>query len=167
MTYAPANTQTSYIPNDIIIPEEDDELRRMLDDTFRRIIDAVNDKDIGYYNTVECVNGQRWFDANNTQYLKNGYRKVIDFGALPNTAAKNVAHGITTNVNTRFTRIYGCATDPAGAAINQAIPIPYIDPNNLANGIQLDVTAANVTITTAANYAAYTTCYVVLEYIQF
>lgn len=166
MTYLPQNSITSYLPNDVIIPEDAEELRQVLDDTFRRVIDAVNDKDIGHYNTVACVNGQKWFDGNNTQAFKNVFRKVVDFGALPNAAAKSVAHGITTNVNTRFTRIYGCATDPAGATINVTIPIPYVDPTALANCIGLYVDATNIVITTAADYTAFITCYVVVEYLQ-
>lgn len=166
MSFLPSNSQQSYIPNDLIIPDEWDEANLILTDYFRNVVDALNDKEIGQYNTVELVSGQKWFtpgDANVERYV---YRKVIDFGALPNSATKSVAHGITTTQHTVFTRIYGTATDPGASTITSAIPIPYVDPGTLANGIQLDVDATNVNVTTAANYTAYTTCYIILEYIQ-
>jgi len=166
MSFLPSNSIQSYIPNDLIIPEDPKEANLILTDYMRNVVDALNDKEIGQYNTVELVSGQKWFtqgDANKERYV---YRKVIDFGALPNAATKSVAHGISTTQNTVFTRIYGTATDPGASTITSAIPIPYVDPGTLANGIELNVDATNVNVTTAANYTAYTNCYIVLEYIQ-
>ena len=166
MSSTPADSLTSYLPTDIIVPSDANEQRIFLEDFLRKMVDAVNDKEIAHYNTVEGVTGQKWFNTTDPQKLKNTYRKVVNFGALPNTVAKSVAHGITTNANTRFTQIYGCATDPAAATTNRAIPIPYIDPAALINGVQIYVDATNVVITTAANYAAYS-AFVILEYLQF
>lgn len=165
MSFEPDNSINSYLPNDLIIPIEWEQANQVLTDEWRSLIDAVNDKDIGQYSTVELVNGQKWFTANDANTYRAAYRKVIDFGALPNAATKSVAHGISTTASTVFTRIYATATDPAASAIQQAIPIPYVDPATLANGIEINVDATNVNIITAANYSAYTTCYVVLEYI--
>jgi len=167
MTFLPANSITSYVPPDINLPEDPKKMRDELNDTLTRIIDALNDKDIAHYNTVEVVNGQKFFIDGYTQKFRNVYRKVINFGALPNTASKTIAHGITTNANTTFTRIYGTATDPSAATITKAIPIPYIDPSALANGIELYIDATNVVITTAADYSDYSTAYIILEWLQF
>jgi hypothetical protein len=41
------------------------------------------------YSTTEQLTGGKWIDG------KPIYRKVIDFGALPNANTKNVAHNIT------------------------------------------------------------------------
>lgn len=162
MTSQPSNSITSYVPSDIIVPDDPKALKRFLDDLFKQIIDALNDKEIGHYNTVEEVIGQKYFTAGDTQNFKGIYRKVVDFGALPNTAAKTVAHGITVSASTIFTHIYATATEPS----NGYIPIPYVDPLDIANAIELYVDAANVGIVTGADYSAYTTCYVVLEWIQ-
>ena len=162
MTSAPQNSIASMVPVDVILPEDPEELRRILDDLLKKIIDSLNDKDIGHYNTVEELNGQRWFTDGNPQQFKRAYRKVVNFGALPNTGTKTVSHGITWNANTTFTRIYGCATKPSTVAI----PIPYSDPNALINNILLSVDTTNVTITTAANYSTLTNCYVILDYLQ-
>ena len=59
------------------------------------------------------------------------------------------------------TKIYGTATDAAG----NGIPIPY--PSNTANAnIEINVDLTNVNITTAIDYSAFTTTYVVLEYLK-
>jgi len=165
-SYLPANANQSFVPNDLIIPDDWPEANLILTDYFRTVIDALNDKEIGQYNTTELVTGQNWFTPGDATKLRYVYRKVINFGALPNAGTTSVAHGITTTQNTIFTRIYATATDPGATTTTAALPIPFVDPNTLANGIQIDVDATNVNITTAANYSAYTITYVVLEYIQ-
>ena len=132
-----------------------------------QIINAVNAKDAGFYYTSEFVNGQTFFPVANTAgYVetkpRNVIRKVVNFGALPNTASKSVAHGITTSANTIFTRIYGAATDPTAQTY---LPLPHSSPV-LANNISISVNNTNVIITTGANFASYTTVYVILEYLQ-
>jgi hypothetical protein len=144
MTFLPANAQQAYIPPSVILPEDPTLLRNVLTEKLQRLIEALNDKDIGQYNTVRHV-----------------FRKVIDFGSLPNTGTKNVAHGLTWNANTRFTRIYGTATDPS----TRSIPLPYVD-TTAGSSIELSVDTTNVQIITAANYSGYTTTYIVLEYVQ-
>jgi len=161
VTYLPANAQQSYVPPSVILPEDPTQLRNVLTEKFQRLIEAVNDKDIGQYNTVELINGQLFFRSGNPQSYRQVYRKVVDFGALPNTGTKNVAHGITWNSNTRFTRIYGTATDPS----TRAIPLPYVD-TTAGNSIELSVDTTNVQVITAADYTGYTDTYIVLEYTQ-
>lgn len=134
---------------------------------------VLNTKDTGYYSTVEFVNGQLFFPnpAGNTSTMQgNAYRQVfrttINFGALPNAGTKSVAHNINISTFTpttySFTRIYGAASKPDQT---EFIPLPYSSAT-LANNIELYVTNTNVVITTAVNYSAYTTTYLVLEYIQ-
>lgn len=128
----------------------------------------LNIKDTGYYDNSIFMNGQLWFpnpaltSASTTQPdFRPVFRKVINFGALPNTAPKSVAHGLTVNSTTTFTRIYATASDTIGFTY---IPIPYASPT-LANNIELSVDANNVNITTGADRTNYNVCYVVLEYI--
>lgn len=134
------------------------------------IATALNTKDTGYYNTSNFVNGQIFFPApglNSATQLRptfrQVFRQVVNFGALPNAAAKSVAHNIpVTNIVT-FTRIYATASDTTG---NTYIPIPYVDVVTPGNNIQIDVDIANVTITTGVDYTNYGVCYVVLEYLK-
>jgi len=143
----------------------------------------LNMKDTGYYTLNEFANSQYFYPLevpaatyNTIQEPRPVYRKVINFGALPNTALKSVAHGIqgivpSTGLPTtfRFTRIYGCATKPGSVAppvTAQFIPIPYVSTNSLAEGIEIDVTATNVRIRTGSDRSAYTSTFVILEYVK-
>lgn len=161
MTYSPANAQQSYIPPSVIFPEDPKLFRNVLTEKYQRLVEGVNDKEIGHYNTTELLNGQLFFTDGDATKYRYVLRKVIDFGALPNTGTKTVAHGITWNANTRFTRIYGTATDPS----TRAIPLPYVD-TTAGSSIELSVDATNVEVVTAADYTGYTTTYIILEYVQ-
>lgn len=130
---------------------------------------ALNAKDTGYYATEEFVNGQQFFpnptlssSTSRSPVQRQVFRKVIDFGALPNTATKSVAHGITMGAGFTLTRLYGAATNPS----TSYIPLPFASPTALADNIQLDMDATNINITTGKNQTAYTTCYVVIELIK-
>lgn len=129
---------------------------------------VLNIKDSGYYVEQEFVNGQIFFpdpalDSTTSQapIFRQVFRKVINFGALPNTGATSVAHGLTITSGFSFTRIYGAASDPS----TSFIPIPYAHPT-AANNIAIDVDTTNVTITTGSDRTGYTTTYVVLEFIK-
>jgi len=137
---------------------------------------SINNKESAYYDTSETVKGQSFFPNTTLDSLsasipehRQVYNKVINFGALPATATKSIGHGIDVKHGFTFTRIYGCSTrqentNPAVAF--SAIPLPFVDPGVLANGILLSVSATNVIVTTAADYSAYDKTYIVLEYIK-
>lgn len=130
---------------------------------------SINIRDAGYYNLSPFVNGQLFFpnqslssQTSQTPQFRQVIRKVINFGALPNTSSKSVPHGIPINSQFTFTRIYGAASDTSG---NTYIPIPYASPT-LANNIQLDVGTRDVVITTGAARSNFAVCYVILEYLN-
>lgn len=163
---APAKYSTDNILKmDINSPE----FKHFLIDLYQNLevnANHTNKKDSGYYALIEYLNGQLWFaapgDPDPTKY-RAVFRKIVNFGALPNTATKTVAHGIEDiNANTTFTRIYATASNTAARSY---IPIPYIAPV-IGQSINIRADATNVYITTLANYAAYNICYVVLEYIR-
>lgn len=132
----------------------------------------LNQREIGsYYVSSEYVNGQQWKVDSNPSV--QAFRKVINFGALPNATTKSVAHGITFNINSVVTRLYAVATHPAPApptpydpAQQLFLPLPYSDPTNLLNCIALNADGTNINITTGSNRTAYTVCYVVIEYLK-
>lgn len=86
------------------------------------------------------------------------YQKTISFGALPNTASKDVAHGITGLAN--LYRVDAVSYDPTA---NNRLPLPFC-ATALAGMIALAVNATNVRITTGNNRTSYTTTYVTLFY---
>lgn len=127
---------------------------------------AINLKDSSYYTTQEFVNNQQFFSPTGTDQTayRDAFRMTVDFGALPAAGAKTVAHGIGPSSAYIATRIYGAATKPS--TINW-IPIPYVSATLMADNLQLDVDATNVTITTGGtDYSLYTKCIVVIEYIK-
>ncbi len=134
---------------------------------------ALNLKDTGYYVIEEFVNGQVFFKnpalSSTTAQVpsfRQVFRKVINFGTLPNSGAANVAHGITIDDNTTFTRIYGTASD-VGVS-KEYITLPYIDVSGTvaAGNIELRVDNTNVTITTTGDGTNFTFCYIILEYLK-
>lgn len=143
------------LPLSVELPQDLPGLRSEINDLYQSIASSVNNKIGGLYVPLEKINSQQYFDSTNTQKLKAVYRMVVDFGALPNTGTKSVAHNIPGwNSNFRLTQSYGAATDPIAL---QALPIPN-------DGILLSVDSTNVNVTTTSNRSAYTATTIVIEY---
>lgn len=130
---------------------------------------AVNLKDTGYYTLQEFLNSQAYFanpalssSTPQAPVLRQVFRKVINFGALPNAGAKSVAHNIPITSGYSFTRIYGTASDQS--APRSFIPLPYASA--AGDNIELQVDDTDVIITTTIDRTNYTICYVVLEYVK-
>lgn len=181
-SYGPQANPGAYVPSTTIwdvsqvyaVENIDPALRELLIRMYQNLsnmANLLNIKDSGYYVLNEFLNSQGFFQNPTTvnttvinPELRNVFRTVVNFGALPNAGAKSVAHGITVTNTFSFTRIYACASKQTAPL--SFIPIPYASVVAVADNIQLDVDATNVTITTAIDYSAYTVCYVVLEYIK-
>lgn len=100
------------------------------------------------FSTSGQQTGQFWVDG------KPIYRKVIDFGALPLTTTKNVAHGLTGVAE--IVSLSGIAIDDA-TTFASALPLP-----SEVTALTIDTT--NVSVTTASDLTAYDQAYVVVEY---
>lgn len=85
----------------------------------------------------------------------NRYFKIIDFGALPDTATKYVSSGIDSQIS---------ILSMGGVAWSSSyyVTIPYIATNQarLVYAVQTN----EVGIATTADYSGYSDCYVTLEY---
>jgi len=169
--YIPTTTvmDVSEIYSTEVTSPEFKELLVRLYQNFNNLALAMNVKDTAIYDTEEFVSGRTFFpdpalDSTSTTApaQRQTYRKVISFGALPNAATKTVAHGITIDANTTFTRIYGTSSDPAGLIY---VPLPY-SSTTLNENINLFVDNTNVSITAGINATAFTITYVVLEYMK-
>jgi len=151
---------------DVTSPEFKELLVRLYQN-INKISIALNNKDSAIYSQEEFVNGQSFPALPTTpgaspQQPRQVFRKIVEFGALPNTATKSVAHGITVTSGFNFTRIYATSSDKVA---NSYIPIPYASPT-AANNIEINVDSTNVNITTGINRAAYTDTWVILEYLK-
>ncbi len=157
----------SFVPVYDTVPEKWEEAREFLVEHLKKISNAVNAREIGWYLDEELISGKSFIpvpvpmgDASPQQF-RTVLRKVIDFGALPNSTIKSVPHGIL--VNSRFTLIhlYACATDPIGLT---SFEIDHAEPATGVTWMYMDAT--NINIITGSNRTSYTRVFVTIEFIQ-
>lgn len=109
--------------------------------------DGISDE----YSTYEIKTNKVWIDG------KPIYRKVINFGILPNNNIKKVSHGIL-NIDT-FVSINGITFTSEKTAT--ALPYAHSDSTN---EVSLFIEGTNVAIRTFGNKTNYIKTYVTLEY---
>ena len=146
---------------------------------------VLNTKETGAYYEQEFVTGALLFpNPNNYTNVpptvpveRQISRKVVNFGALPAAGTKSVAHNLDIGANWTFVKISGCATNPSlfttpptpfGAVPTgmNYIPLPYVSVRDATGDLELSVDQTNVNITTAGtDYSAWTTTYVILEFV--
>lgn len=157
----------SFVPVYDMVPDKWDDARGFFVEILRKISTAINAREIGFFLDEELLSGKSFFPGtvipgNNPGQFRQIFRKVIDFGALPNTATKSVAHGIKFDSNFTLIQMFASATDPVNLL---AFPIPFV-ANPVANSIQIYMDATNVNITTQDDKSSYTRVFVVIEYMQ-
>ena len=116
-----------------------------------------DEEEYNHYSTDEKKTGEYWIDG------KPIYRKVVDFGTLPNASQKDVAHGIT-NIGSIIT----CKANAKTSNNDVFIPIPYayIEATTpaIVSTIQLYADDTNITIKTMDNYWTSFSAYAIIEY---
>lgn len=159
----------SYVPVYDVIPEKWEDARPFVVEQLRKISNAVNIREIGWFLDEELLSGKAFIpgtnnamDGGTSQQYRQVLRKVINFGALPNAGTKSVAHNIVFDTNFTLVFLGAYATNPTNL---QAIPIPFASPT-LNQNILIYIDSNNVNITTVLNYSIYTRCFVILEYMQ-
>ena len=105
------------------------------------------------YSIDEVKTGGKWIDG------KPIYRKVINFGALPNATTKVVSFD---NINAdTFVNIEGIVMDNSGSVIT----IPYASVSDSTWSIAIFINSSSVSISTGTvDRSEYTKCYVTIEY---
>lgn len=158
----------SYVPVYDVAPETWEEGRPFIVEQLKRLANAVNLREIGWFLDQELLSGKAFIpginnfvDGGTSQQFRSVLRKVIDFGPLPDNSSKAVAHGITFDANFSLTCFYADATDPIAL---QGIPIPYTSVAGLI--VQLDINSTNVVITTNSAFSRFSRTFVTIEYIQ-
>lgn len=125
------------------------------------ISNVLNLKESALYDTQQFVTGQLFFSntEGQPQKFRNSLRLVMNIGAL-GAGVTTVAHGLTITAAWTFTRIYATASDSIGF---NYYPIPWA---GAAGGfISIVVNSTNVVINNNSGIA-FTSCIVVLEYLQ-
>jgi hypothetical protein len=99
------------------------------------------------YSTAETDTGLKWIDG------KTVYQKVVNFGALPNAANKQVNHGIV-GLGTVVS-----ATAIAVSNTGTVRPLPYVD-HVLNDDVTIEMNVNVVAIITYANWTDHTAIWV-------
>lgn len=134
------------------------------------ISNVLNSKDSGFYSTEEFLTGKLFFPLtgqtetnSSTPLYRPVFRKVINFGPLPNATTINIPHNISINSGFTLTGLQGFSTT---ANSDSMIPIPFTTPSALNEAISIEIDPINIVITTGIDYSAYTTTYIICEYIK-
>jgi hypothetical protein len=119
-----------------------------LDDISSRI------SNIADYSTSETNTGMTWIDG------KQIYRKVVNFGVLPNSGTKTVAHGIS-NLGTVI-NLYGHIKS-TNAGVTTYLPISVSSPFGVQYCMSTSVDNTNVSIYTGTDRTTHSAV-IVIEY---
>jgi len=144
------------VANQVSVPDFPDnfeEFIELFEREYQNIVDAVNSKGGGLYVPEESATFQKYFDSVDPQSTKNVYRKVVDFGALPNNATKRVQHNVELTSTARLTNLYGASTDPSSISFRP-----------LAPGTELAADVTDIIVTTTSDLSNYRETTVVMEY---
>ncbi len=143
------------LPLSVDLSEDPKDLRYDVNDLYQSIASSVNNKTGGLFVPEEKINSEQYFDPLNPQKFRNVYRMTVDFGALPNSTSKSVAHNIAGwTAAYLLTSAYGASTDPVSL---NSVPIPN-------DGILLEINSSSVTVTTSSDRSSFTATTIVVEY---
>jgi hypothetical protein len=107
-----------------------------------------------YATGVEIDTGQIWVDG------KTIFRRVINFGALPNGTTKSVAHGITGLDLITGSRLHAKRTD-----INyQRTLVDGSLTTSTSGGADLYIDNTSIYFATVSNWSDYNVAYWIVEY---
>ena len=165
-TYDPIHTEAPFVEENPFFPSDFNQLVLKLTDYSRSVSTSINQREICAYVANEILTGSTLFSDEDTSdvelsVLRPVYRKVIQFGPLPNATSKSVPHHIPVVNTYQFIKVLTVPNNPAATGAT-----PYATPIPNATA-RVDITTTNIVITTTADYSAYTVCSVILEYVKF
>jgi hypothetical protein len=155
MSSSTSQNLEAYVPVYDMVPEKWEDARQFLVEHLKKISNAVNVREIGWYLEEELLSGKQYTPAGgltgqSVQY-RSIFRKIIDCSPLV-AGPNQFAHGINFDANFTLIQLFGAATDSIGFT---AIPLP----NNI-DSLTMDATFVNINVA-----AGYDRCTVVIEYI--
>lgn len=151
MTISSDQQFESYLPVYDYMPEKWEEARRPLVEHLKKISNAVNIREIGWFLDQEVLSGKQFIPGdNNNQVFRSILRVVVDFSPLP-IGVKSLPHGVMVDSNFSLINLWGAATDAVAFTGN-----PINQPNITYDAVNINITSA----------AAYTRAFAVFEYIQ-
>lgn len=169
MTFGPANTQSSYLPIEFDIPNDEKLSRELIAKRERLTASVLNVKETAQYEKRELLSGQQWFNTATSQASRQpryGFRTTVDLIALN---GGNIPNGVTTNLNLTASTIppaiSGAVTPlPSGGSATDTAGVFYF-----LNEAQIYVRfnpATNIVSVTNNCGNALTQCYFEIEYLK-
>jgi len=149
----------SYVPVYDVMPSKWEEASLVVVEQFKKLANAVNIREIGWFLDQELLSGKQFLpgindfaDGGTSQQFRSILRKVIVFPSL-SPGANTLPHGISIDANFTLIQLFGAATN-ATALTGEPLP----------NGSDtITYNSTNVVVTVAS---AFTRAVVVFEYIQ-
>lgn len=157
----PSNDQIleSFVPVYDAVPDKWEDARPFIVEQFKRLANAVNVREIGWFLDEELLSGKAFIpgaesmnDLSTSQVFRTILRKVVVFPGLT-IGVNTQPHGLTVDANFTLIQLFGSATN-ATAFTGEPLP-------NGADTISYDAT--NIIITVAA---AYDRAYAIIEFIM-
>lgn len=144
----------SYVPVYDAIPEKWEEARAILVEYLKKISNAVNVREIGWFLDEELLSGKQFIpvtqSAQSPQQFRTVLRKVVDCSPLI-AGANTFAHLIDYDSNFSLISLWVAATDSVGL-VSQVIT---------GNDVTLDATNVNIN-----SPGAFDRAFCMIEYIQ-
>lgn len=160
MSISSDQSLTSNQLSDFEAPDNYEEFSNIFERNYKKVVDVVNTKEGGNYLLEEQATFQKYFDENDVQGSRDTYRKVINFGRLPNAGTQRVQHNIDVNTNFRLTRMYGASSDVTNLNF---ISLPFSSPT-LVENVSLEIDNRDVIIITGSDRTSFIETTVVIEY---
>ena len=156
MTSQSSQIFESYVPVYDAVPEKWEDGREFLVEHLKKISNAVNIREIGWYLDEELLSGKSFIPSptipgENPSNYRTILRKVVDVSPLSAGLNPGVPHGITFDINFTLIQIWVSGTN-SGAFLAQTIS---------GNDVVMDAT--NIVITSPQ---AFDRAFCVIEYIQ-
>jgi hypothetical protein len=140
-------------------PFNEEELPKILNKMYFDISQAVNTREISFYERVQTQNGQKWFNDNQPDDRRQGFRKAFSFGAINAGNSTTLSHSITEAFT--ITALYGtCST-----SLPDQRPIPYSSTTDVQRNISIRINTTDILIFVGANSPNVTSGFCVVEYL--
>jgi len=158
----------SYVPVYDVVPERWEEGRQFLVEQLKRMSNAINIREIGWFIDEEVLTGKAFIPSTPTPnndsvpfQTRQILRKVVQTIPIP-AGVTLIPHGIVVDSNFTLIQMWGSMTDPTNLV---SFTYAY-SPSPDANGIQMFINGPNIVINSNTSRLSYTRSYVVIEYIQ-
>lgn len=148
----------SYVPVYDVVPDKWEEARPFLVEQLKKITNAVNIREIGWFLDEEVLSGKAFIpgsaspnEAGTSSIFRQVLRKVIDVGSIT-AGVIMIPHGITNDENYEQIALWACATNST-----------TLTSTVFGNSNTIRIIGPNIIITSDGTYNR---CKAYLEYIQ-